>query len=158
MEQITDFNFTTPLPPIGIVNILNDQVNYVEDNINNAGTDHVLIDVINTQSAPEEPPRLMRSYNFTQGEFLYIKNIWEREMLQNGWAAVEQLNLWDFMKKDCDSYMMSNAPEIMLITKKMEELGYNGHSGASFACTMRTLQYIAKNGEIAYKNSRIPSE
>jgi hypothetical protein len=33
----------------------------------------------------------------------------------------------------------------------MEELGYDGHSGASFGWTMRTMQYIANHGEKKYK-------
>jgi hypothetical protein len=33
----------------------------------------------------------------------------------------------------------------------MEELGYGGHSGASFGCTMRNMQYLAEHGEEKFK-------
>ena len=43
--------------------------------------------------------------------------------------------------------MMSSDKEINIITEKMAELGYDGHSGASFGWTMRQMQYIAQHGE-----------
>lgn len=88
---------------------------------------------------------------FKEGEFLYVKD-GSKEMLINAWNAITQLNLWDYMKLDTYSYMFSCDNEITLISKKMEELGYNGHSGCSFGWTMRQMQYIAQNGEIKYMN------
>jgi hypothetical protein len=85
-----------------------------------------------------------------KGKFLYIKEMHTREMLVNAWNSITQLELWDYMKQDTYSYMMSNDKEIDRITKKMEELGYNCHSGCSFEWTMRQIQYIAQNGEDTY--------
>ena len=84
---------------------------------------------------------------FIFGKFLYVKDDNKKEMLQNAWTAITELDLWDYMKLDTDSYMMSSDPEINIITKKMEELGYDGHSGASFGWTMRQMQHIAQYGE-----------
>jgi hypothetical protein len=84
--------------------------------------------------------------------FYYVKDNSSREMLQNAWASITQLELWAYMKLDTDSYMFSNHPEVGIITKKMEELGYNGHSGSTFGWTMRQMQYIAKYGETKYMN------
>jgi cation transport regulator ChaC len=50
------------------------------------------------------------------------------------------------MKKDVHSYMFNNDNELQRIYNKIEELGYNGHSGASFGYIMRHMQFIAKNG------------
>ena len=61
---------------------------------------------------------------------------------------------WNFVKQPTESFMMSNDNRIWIITAKMEELGYNGHSGCSFGWTMRQMQYIARNGEENYKKSR----
>jgi len=47
-------------------------------------------------------------------------------------------------------YNASNK-ELQIINQKMEELGYDGHSGFSFGFTMRTMQYIANEGEERYK-------
>ena len=84
---------------------------------------------------------------FIFGQFLYVDDANDKEMLQNAWTAITQLDLWDYMKRDTDSYMMSSDKEINIITEKMAELGYDGHSGASFGWTMRQMQYIAQHGE-----------
>jgi hypothetical protein len=84
---------------------------------------------------------------FVFGQFLYVIDVFDREMLQNAWTAINQLDLWEYMKRPTDSYMMSSDPEINIITKKMEDLGYNGHSGSSFGWTMRQMQHIAQHGE-----------
>jgi hypothetical protein len=90
------------------------------------------------------------SNNFIPGEFLYIKDEWNREMLVNAWNAITQTNMWDYMKKEIYSYSWSDDKEVDLIYKKIEELGYDGHSGCSFGWTMRQMQYIAQHGEENY--------
>lgn len=87
---------------------------------------------------------------FEEGKFTYIKDPLSREMLVNAWNAITQLNLWDYMKEKSDSYMLSNDNQVNLISEKMCELGYNGHSGFSFGWTMRQMQFIAINGEDVY--------
>jgi len=84
------------------------------------------------------------------GEFAYVKDVWTREMLVNAWQAITNTELWDFVKEDIDSFMFSQDPRVTRIYNKMEELGYGGHSGASFGFTMRTMQFIAKHGEEEY--------
>jgi hypothetical protein len=88
--------------------------------------------------------------NFIPGEFLYIQKQNNREMLVNAWAAITQTNMWDYMKKETDSYSWSNDKEVKIIYDKMEELGYNGHSGCSVGLVMRDMQYIARQGEYNY--------
>jgi hypothetical protein len=87
---------------------------------------------------------------FIKGQFMYVKDKNSREMLVNAWNAINQLELWNYMRRETYSYMFSDDEEICKITLKMEELGYNGHSGFSFGWTMRQMQYIAKNGEETY--------
>jgi len=88
--------------------------------------------------------------NIIPGQFLYINDDNNKEMLQNAWAAITQLDLWYYMRRDTDSFMLSRDPEINIITNKMAELGYDGHSGSSFGWTMRQMQYIAEHGEDNY--------
>lgn len=102
-------------------------------------------ELLEQESPPELPKQL-----FSKGKFLYISDLSSREMLVNAWNAITELNLWDYMRQDTYSYMLSNDNEINLISRKMEELGYDGHSGCSFGWTMRQMQYIAKNGEKTY--------
>ena len=90
---------------------------------------------------------------FVPGQFLYVNDATNKEMLQNAWAAITQLELWDYMRRETDSFMLSRDPEINIITDKMAELGYDGHSGSSFGWTMRQMQYIAEHGESNYMDS-----
>ena len=82
---------------------------------------------------------------FVPGQFLYVNDTNTKDMLQNAWNAITQLDLWDYMRRETDSFMLSRDPEINIITNKMEELGYDGHSGSSFGWTMRQMQYIAEH-------------
>ena len=93
--------------------------------------------------------------NIIPGRFEYIKDSWQREMLVNAWQAINVTETWDFVKQDIESFMWSNDPRIWTITRKMEELGYRGHSGSSFGCTMRTMQYIANHGEKKFKEEHL---
>lgn len=96
---------------------------------------------------PPPPP----STSFVPGEFKYVNDKHSRVMLQNAYQAVNQTETWNFVKKDIESFSLSSAPEIWRITNKMEQLGYNGHSGFSFGWTMRQMQIIAREGEGKYK-------
>ena len=91
-------------------------------------------------------------YNlFVPGQFLYINDTNKKEMLQNAWTAITQLDLWHYMRRDKNS--LSRDPIINIITNKMEELGYDEHSWVSFGWTMRQMQYIAEHGEDNYMAS-----
>lgn len=84
------------------------------------------------------------------GKFDYISDKHSRDMLQNGWRAVNCLELWNFMTKDTWSYMFSGNSTVDRILAKMEETGA-AHSGASFGWTMRQLQFLAQCGEEAHR-------
>jgi hypothetical protein len=81
----------------------------------------------------------------------YIEEENSRIMCENAWKAITLTENWDFMGKTIESFSMSNDKRIKIISKKMSELGYNGHSGTSFGCTMRNMQYLVKNGEEKFK-------
>jgi hypothetical protein len=85
------------------------------------------------------------------GKFEYISDIWEREMLVNAWQAITSTNNWDFVAQSIGSFMWSTDPRINQISIQMERLGYTGHSGCSFGCTMRNMQYLAQHGESKFK-------
>jgi hypothetical protein len=98
---------------------------------------------------------------FKPGHFDYVKNRNDRELYINAYQAINQTEMWDFMKEDPgeSGYMFYSHPNMQKIGAKMNELfgGYvnNPHSGCSFACTMRNMQYIARFGELKFKNSNL---
>lgn len=100
------------------------------------------------------PPPLPQESTFVPGKFDYIKpqSANYKKMLVNAYQAVTQTETWDFMKKDCESFMLSQDPKVKVIYNKMKQLGYYGHSGCSFGCTMRDMQYIAQNGEKKFRD------
>jgi hypothetical protein len=100
---------------------------------------------------PAPPSAEEEAKTFIPGRFEYIKDKHTKEMLVNAWQAITLTENWKFVAKDIDSFQMSNAPEIWIISNKMEELGYQCHSGFSFGWTMRQMQFISKKGEEEYK-------
>jgi len=73
-------------------------------------------------------------------------------MYDTAFNAITQLELWNYMKNfSGESFMFSKDEEVMQIYRKIEQLGYYGHSGASFGCIMRTMEYIAKNSLAAFE-------
>lgn len=132
-----------PVPP-KILSIIN------PDDINNNNNK----DVDNKLNTPSTPTRdiipILEQTKFKEGEFLYITNIYTREMLVNAWKSITQLNLWNYMKKNNNSFMFTDDIEVKMISDRMEELGYSGHSGYSFGWTMRQMQFIARYGELEY--------
>lgn len=91
------------------------------------------------------------SSSIGDGKFEYISNYNDRVMFINAWQAITQTNLWDFVREPIDSFMWSDDQRLKVISKKMEELGYDGHSGISFGSTMRNMQQLAKHGENNFK-------
>ena len=84
---------------------------------------------------------------FVSGEFIYIQDEHEREMMKTGWQSISQLELWSHIRNSSDNFMNSNDPKIKQIYNKIEELGYFGHSESSFVLTLRNLYFIAVRGE-----------
>ena len=91
------------------------------------------------------------SEGFQPGQFLYIKHESSREMIQNAWLAIQQTETADFVRKDIESFQWSSDPRIWIITAKMEQLGYHGHSGCSFGWTMRQMQFLYRYGENEFR-------
>jgi len=101
-------------------------------------------------------------------DFSFISNQHNRSLIANGYMAVSQLELWKWLKKfnpdDPDDpeggggFSWSNHPNIDKIGQKMESLpNPPGHSGCSFAITMRHLEFIAKEGLDKYKTAIMSS-
>lgn len=82
----------------------------------------------------------------TEINFDFITNRHDRIMIETAYQAVNQLEMWDCLRKHSDSFMFSFDPRIERIYYKIEELGYYGHSGGSFGETLQNMKYIASYG------------
>jgi hypothetical protein len=78
----------------------------------------------------------------------------EAMMLQDAYDAVTKADMWDYLKKPTtpgkDGFMFSPAIELAAINAEMV---FDGHSGASYAWTMRQMETIAKAGWDSYAKS-----
>ena len=92
----------------------------------------------------------MENYNL---DFITCDN--DKEMIQNAIISISQLYLWSWLREHEGSFMFDNSSNITRIVRKMEENGYSGHSGTSFAITMTNMKYIARNGYDQWKATRI---
>jgi hypothetical protein len=91
--------------------------------------------------------------------FDFIRDSWERQMVENGYQAIQELELWDWLKtyeSDKYGFMCSTDDIILQISEKMQSLPNRpNHSGASFGHSMRILQFIAKEGFERYKQDSV---
>lgn len=83
-------------------------------------------------------------------ENLPIKK-WDKVMLDDMYKTVTRLELWDWLKRrdipGDGGFMFSSHPEVKRISDATE---YDGHSGSSFAWTLRVIESIAKHGWDSY--------
>lgn len=96
----------------------------------------------------------------TMQDFTFIKDIHSRNLVINGYHAVSRCESWNFLKNftpnNNDGFMFTDHPKVYEIGHMMESCPHPpGHSGCSFAWTMRQLEAIAKNGYENYKNTWI---
>lgn len=91
--------------------------------------------------------------------FEFIRDTWERQMIENGYQSITELELWDWLKlyePDDTRFMWSTHDNILIISEKMQSLpNPPNHSGSSFGHIMRIMEYIAKNGLEQFKNERM---
>jgi hypothetical protein len=90
---------------------------------------------------------------YAPGDFSFISDENEKKILTNMYRAVEAEGVWDFLKAGPSggSFMFSKEAIERLsgVSKAVED---DGHSGASFACSLREIQFIARHGWDAYVN------
>lgn len=92
--------------------------------------------------------------DYGNGQFEFIWDSSDRALYKNMHSAITQTELWDWMStySPPQGFMFSEAPELDRINVKMREDPISGgHSGASYGCMMRAMEFIAKNGYEAFK-------
>ena len=88
---------------------------------------------------------------YTPGDFGFMKSKMWAKSCADGYNAVEQLGLWSWLSTyepaPDRGFMFTSHPNLDRITNALVD---NPHSGASWACMMRSLQYIAQNGWVSF--------
>jgi hypothetical protein len=83
--------------------------------------------------------------------FDFINNPHNKEMISTAYEAIHELELWQFMKDYNKPFHCVTDDKFYNIYEKIQELGYDGHSGVSFALTLREMKKIADHGIEKYK-------
>jgi hypothetical protein len=104
---------------------------------------------------PEEVGAAAEEDSFIPGNFDYIKGEWDRVMLSTAYKAITITESWDVIKNFTDLFDESIKDKINIIYKKIEELGYTGHSGWSFCYTMKVMRLIADKGEKKFRDDNM---
>lgn len=92
--------------------------------------------------------------DYGNGQFEFIRDSGDRALYRNMHGAITQTELWDWMStyEPPEGFMFSQAPELARINAKMlEDPISRNHSGGSYGCMMRTMEFIAKNGYDTFK-------
>lgn len=90
------------------------------------------------------------------GGFEFADN-WSRPYYKSAHQAISRCELWNWLQtykpEEGRGFMFAtNVPELDRLNEEMEKDPVNGgHSGASYGCTMRSMEFIAKNGYQAFK-------
>ena len=98
----------------------------------------------------------MNGQEIPWGDFSFLADKSERFMLEDAFKAVEATpGGWDFLRTQSppagQGYMFWQHPTLKAIGDRL----YDGHSGASYALTMRTMESIAKDGWNAWVAARM---
>jgi hypothetical protein len=93
-------------------------------------------------------------------DLLYMEDDWNESMIRDGLRAiirtnetlkVREIDVWDYLSKfsppESTGFMFCDDEIVSLIGREMEV----GHSGSSYAWTMRQLELIAKQGLSAHR-------
>jgi hypothetical protein len=90
----------------------------------------------------------MASPSPTFGDYSWMKDVSSRELCIDAHQAITKLGLWEWMKvtepPSDMGFMFWNPRPAEL--DAMANAFTSGHSGASFAWTLRQMEAIAKNG------------
>ena len=77
----------------------------------------------------------------------------EARMLSDAYTAITLADLWDYFRSPStpgkDGFMFCSDPELSAVEARMM---FKGHTGASYAWTLRQMEAIAKGGWEAYAN------
>ena len=96
-----------------------------------------------------------QSIDIGDGSFEFVENIENRILLQNAYTALSMTDGgWEYAKEDPGEggFIWSENPIKSEIMKNMDKCTPEvGHSGASFGCIMRHMQFIANNGIHQYE-------
>jgi hypothetical protein len=75
----------------------------------------------------------------------------EKPELLSAYTVIQRAEAWHLLRDfRGESFMWSSDPQITGLMNKIAN-AYGGHSGASLACTMRCMEFIARHGFASFQ-------
>jgi hypothetical protein len=84
----------------------------------------------------------------TEGDFSFLPEGSIRMAYEDMWAAINAAKAWEFIKADPGpgGFMFGSGDKLKEIRHIVNRNDRVGHSGASMACFLRAMQYLAQIG------------
>lgn len=85
--------------------------------------------------------------------FNFINDNLTKEFLQSAHKAITNCEMWEWIRNaQITSFMYGKGSEMEIIRNEMKKDPINRyHSGSSYGCVMREIEYIAKYGYSKYQ-------
>jgi hypothetical protein len=99
------------------------------------------------------------SIEYAEGNFTFFNSKDACDKYKDAYDAITITESWAFMREDPGSggfMFLSNPERYKIINDNMKLFGY--HSGGSYSCMMRHMQYIANHGWNKYVDAVIAAK
>jgi hypothetical protein len=87
---------------------------------------------------------------YPPGDFSFIDDLYQRALFLDAFTAITITESWPLMRAGPGSggYMFTNPEGMKKVEAAMKHMA--SHSGGSYACVMRDMEFIAKHGWNTY--------
>ena len=114
--------------------------------------DSTIVNMLPSPPPPSRDPIILPDYPI-RPDFGFLTDSSTREMIESAYKAIDRVEGWYLLRNFRDeSFMFTNDLRINDLMTKVSDEYSGGHSGASMGCTMRHMEYIAKNGFTNYRD------
>lgn len=100
----------------------------------------------------------------TRGDFSFILRDSERVMLEDAFQVISTTEgAWEYLARpdipdpNC-GFMFTRDPFLLKLGNQIDRDGKIGHSGSTYGCTMRQMEYIAKHGWDVFVEMKITQQ
>ena len=88
----------------------------------------------------------MDTTKYPPGDFSFIDDLYQRALFLDAFTAITLTESWQLMRDGpgSDGYMFTNPEGMKKVEAAMKYM--DSHSGGSYACVMRDMEFIANHG------------
>lgn len=95
--------------------------------------------------------KMSTGFNVGNGIFSYVKDLEERNRMQNAHKSITRIRAWDFITNHFTVKDGYDNASVRAIFAEMEKLGYTQHTHETFCRVMRDMHHLATYGEEIFR-------